>query len=1462
MRWLRRLTAGVLLPPVVVLAAAAGTVVALFWTAPGRVLTARLATSWLSGNVAGRIEIGSFGGNVLNHVVLGDVVIRDSLDNVLLSTPRLEANYLLPELIAGRIVLSRLTLEQPVIHLVRLQRGRWNYEEVFRVAAGAPSNSPPPLVQFRNVTVHDADIRVDAPTAPRPPKLPASRNGAEPYQPTIVESPDGLVRVYTATNFNAALPFLRISTPSRDPILARIKSLSARLGDPRLTLTDLQGEIITAKDSLRFTLDHADLPGTRVRGGGAVRWPRDTVLFDFTLDAERVALADLHWVSPDFPDWTGSGRVVAKSLSGTRTDYTLNPLTLGNGKAQATGHLVAIVDNNRGLGTRDLNLALRDVPVDVMRPYLDTLPVAGTLTGALRTSGFLDDMVLGGDLDFADALVAGSPRSHFVVNGLMHFGGPEGAVFEGFRLNPSVVALGTVERLVPAVVLPGDLRLIGRLDGPWQNVTFRGTAEHLAPNGAQSRMIGTVRLDTRDTVLGLALDADFDPLSFNALRTGYPTLKTRGGLTGHVVAIGSLDSLDLTADLSGEVGHVRARGRVTLMSPRFGADSLVLDLQRGDLAALLGGGTTTSLNGRITARGVVDSASPPSGRMTAAFDQSRVGGVTVDAMAAGLRSAAGMITVDTAWAIWPDGKLDAAGTLGWSAPDSGTLRVSGSAATLAAFDSLARATLGVARDTLNPHELDGLARATLTVRGSIDDARVDGDVELADVTLDTWHITSMAGHFTADSLGARRVSLDATIDTLSMGPRTIDSVHVRVAGRADSLALSGGAHVHRGVVAGGGTWLTQGDASTLLLDSLSLRLPVQQWELLAPTRVSVSDQAIVFADTVALHTTDGSGAITLVGSVPGSGAGDLSASVVGLQLSDLFNLMNADSSTVSGLGSLDLHLTGTRNTPTMRGSAGIAGPVIGDVRAPMVRAAFDYRAQQLRSRLSFWKTGDPILEVDVSLPYDLALARRDERKLPGPLEITARADSADLLVLEALTDNIRDARGSLALDMRATGTWAAPRLDGSVAIHTGRMTIPSLGVRYGPIEGIARFTGDSLVIDTLFLSSGEGDLNVKGSVRFEGLTHPDLDLAFYANRFLAMDVPNYLRLRTSGNIQLKGPLTKPVMTGDGTLSGSVLYFADLVTKRIIDLEDPSNADLVDTTAFRKQSLGAAFQSRFLDSLEIRNLTFQLGSEVWLRSSEANIQLEGQVTVNKLRKQYRLDGDFNAPRGTYTLRIGPVSRDFTIEMGTVRYLGTPDLNALLDLQARHVVHTVDGEEIPIVAKIGGSILVPTLTLSSPGRIIAERDLVSYLIFGRSEFQVAGGQSPGVSQTVQTGVALLGTALSNELQRSALGGPLGLDLFEFRPGFVGGFTGGSNLTQLAAGWQLGNKWFVTFTAGACFGGAQQSFSGRNFGASLEYRFSKNWRGQVTAEPLQSCRSSDVLNAQSRYQLGAGLLWQKDY
>ncbi|MCA9722217.1 MAG: translocation/assembly module TamB domain-containing protein, partial [Gemmatimonadetes bacterium] len=118
--------------------------------------------------------------------------------------------------------------------------------------------------------------------------------------------------------------------------------------------------------------------------------------------------------------------------------------------------------------------------------------------------------------------------------------------------------------------------------------------------------------------------------------------------------------------------------------------------------------------------------------------------------------------------------------------------------------------------------------------------------------------------------------------------------------------------------------------------------------------------------------------------------------------------------------------------------------------------------------------------------------------------------------------------------------------------------------RYGPIFGHARFTGDSMVVDSLLLSSGEGDMHVDGSVRFVDLAEPVLDLTFASEGFLAMNVPEFLVLRPTGTARLTGPLLQPVLRGNTIrLDNSTLYFTDLITKNVINLEDPAYANLVD-----------------------------------------------------------------------------------------------------------------------------------------------------------------------------------------------------------------------------------------------------------------------------------------------------------
>jgi len=350
-------------------------------------------------------------------------------------------------------------------------------------------------------------------------------------------------------------------------------------------------------------------------------------------------------------------------------------------------------------------------------------------------------------------------------------------------------------------------------------------------------------------------------------------------------------------------------------------------------------------------------------------------------------------------------------------------------------------------------------------------------------------------------------------------------------------------------------------------------------------------------------------------------------------------------------------------------------------------------------------------------------------------------------------------------------------------------------------------------------------------------------------------------------VDLAGSFWHPVLSGESRITESVIYFADLVTKEVVNLEDPMNADLVDTLELRRYDLQSSFQSRFLDSLAIRDLDFIIGESVWLRSIEANFQLEGRLRVNKNRKVYRIDGTLDTPRGTYTLNIPPLlNRTFAVERGTVRYFG--DLNAELDVEARHVVRDVQGGDVPVIAHIGGTLEVPKLTLRTPPDRppIPEPQLISLLVFGTLDPRAAGQlQLDDRGEVTATFLAYATNALTSELQRTLLGTSEGL--LEIRPGlspsgFIGG---GTSPTQFAIGRAITNKLFITANAGFCFS-AGQTFGARNLGASLEYRFVRELRMVLSAEPLQTCfaqgLAADALSSTRRYQFGAELRWDRDY
>ncbi|HEY2824289.1 MAG TPA: translocation/assembly module TamB domain-containing protein, partial [Gemmatimonadales bacterium] len=653
--------------------------------------------------------------------------------------------------------------------------------------------------------------------------------------------------------------------------------------------------------------------------------------------------------------------------------------------------------------------------------------------------------------------------------------------------------------------------------------------------------------------------------------------------------------------------------------------------------------------------------------------------------------------------------------------------------------------------------------------------------------------------------------------------------------------------------AGAGQLVPRDHGLDIPMDSLVLTLPDQAWRLDSLARFGVRDSTVLLSH-VAFHATTGPGSLSVSGIHPRLGSGDIAVNLTAVPLPDIWALIQRDPAEVGGLVSGAVGLKGELHTPAMSATITVQDGKFGEFVAPRVTASLDYHDHRLGGQLDLYKDALRTMDVGIDLPLDLALVSVAQRQLPGALTVRAHTDSLDLAFLEAFSPNVRATSGTLRADVSINGSWDAPVLRGAVAVTDGGVSLPALGARYDDIYARLTLSGDTIRVDSLSASGEKGTASARGTVRLVQLTQPVLRLDIDANDFRALNIRNFLELAGTGQLHLEGPAIGATLTGRATVTRGVLYFADLITKNVVNLDalDEALGDSTLKAAVERQGLGPEFQSRFLDSLRIDTMAVEMGSEVWLRSSEANIALTGQVTVGKTANRYRVDGILETPRGTYRLPIPlgvqTINRDFTVTRGRVQYFGTADLNAVLDVDAQHVVRTTKGESVTTFVNIGGTLYVPKLTLSSDVRpAISETEIMSYLLFGAPS--LASMQGSPLQHAVSEYVGVLSGQLESTLI-SDLRVPL--DYLSIRTGDAG--VGG---TEIAAGRQVG-AFFLTVSQRVCPG--QTAIS--NLGGSLEYRFSREWRMAFSRDAVHGCDFLVGQGAPVSYQVGLDLIWEMSH
>src|SRR6266704_444791 len=1451
-----------------------GALNALVGTHAGRSLLARVASAAVANAIGGSIEVGEVRGSLLTGVVLTDVRLLDPDSTLVAWLPHAELGYNPIDFAAGRVVFMEVRLDRPIINIVQHATGRTNFDELLRLGEKdtvmvkplGPAG-PRSLILLRNVSIQDGSLTL---------RLQKHGQGSSAHEEIEFSGEDGRYRVRRFEHLNARLAALRIQAPREKGIRIDVLRLATESSDPKLSIADVAGRVTIDGRTLDLDLSRVRFPGTQFRARGTVQWPRDTLLWNLVIGADSATRSDIRFIDPRFPDQAVlHGGVTLASHGGRVLEIQLRPLDLTFGAGRLTGHVTAFSAADSGLvALRQGDLTARDLSLDLPRVYINALPFYGRLNGQTLVDGPMRALQIETDWSFRDSLVPGWPESQIRGKGEISLAGKDLA-FHPFAVTAARVDISTVRRLIPGFDLQGELDAGGTLTGTLKNAMFSGTLRHHDGDRPASVVRGVIRLDTRTDVLGVAADVRADSLALDGLTGRIAHFPLRGTLTGTIRLSGDIAGLETHADLDmlGGGGGVRGDGTLLLgargVHPGYGAQDFTLHAQDVNLRRWLArpGAPPSRLTFTATGSVAADSVTQPTGALSVLLDPSFFAGAVIDTGETRVRFADGQLFVDSLRLQLPGLLTSGSGALGWRRPDRGTLVFDFAADSLSVLDSLVTWFAGPSVVAASGEaKLNGSAQVRLSLVGALDSLSIGANAKVADLQWRGWRLPKGEGTVDYQPGPVPHFEVDANLDSLGYGRLGFGAAAAHARGTRDSLTWFARSRIgDLGAFLAGGRYARPGGGGSAagiqhaIVDSLAVLVPSGVWFLEHPTALAFSD-SVLHVDSTALKSAAGAGRLAVVGDLPARGPINARIGLEGFPLTGIYALLERDTLGVAGAVTATVAATGTRANPLYSGSFAFSDASFGSFHAPFMDGIIDYRNRRLNGEVHLWRSGQQVLNLTAHLPLDLALVPASERQLPDTLSVQARADSVDLGVLAAVTTTVQQVEGVFNADLGIGGTWEAPQLRGGLEIGNAAATIPALNVRYARMSGRLSLQGDTIRVDSLTATSEQGRAELTGYMRLERLTKPVLVLNITTLNFKALNLRGYLTVTASGRVALTGPVFGATLTGRGTVTSGVLHFADLVNKRVVNLDEPWVQDLIDTSLIRRQRLGPEFQSVFFDSLRINNLQLTMGEHVWLRSNEANIQLSGSVAVNKARANYILSGTLQAPRGTYRLIIGPVTREFTVDQGTVRYFGTPDLDAELDIAARHVVHPLpganpDNRDITVIAHIQGTLRVPKLTLAADNQDLSQTELISYLMFGKPTFELGGGEGPFVRSAAASLVA-------GELERTAVSDlGLPLDYFEIRPGDPNNPFAGA---QVAAGWAIGGKTFLVLNAGFCQQnqGQSQSRLTNTLGASLQFRFSPEWRTEASFEPVRSCGIATITQAPVSRQVGFDLFWERRY
>ncbi|MBA2683091.1 MAG: translocation/assembly module TamB [Gemmatimonadaceae bacterium] len=1471
----------------------------------------------------GTIYIGRITGSLFTGVELDSIAIRDEEDSLVVATGPIIIRYDPRDVIDKRLLLSYFEVNRPNVYLRRRADHQWSFRHVFpdgqKKQRIAGSRSIGDYIVMDSAVVHDLTFTLTDLWSP-----PDSLKGARRDSAIKVALNDknhewrrtreGIKQTRRWTHGELRSPYVRLADPDSVGKLISIGIMNVIENDPPLQLSNASGPVRIIGDTVFFDLHHFDLPGSTGHAKGLVSWhgPVPTH-YDVHVWADSVSMKDVAWVYPTLPK-TGSGKMELTIRNNLRDahalEYGLTKMDLRSTKSHLTGAMTFVV-GLPVLAVTNVDAQFSPLDFDLLRtiaggPFPEDWQ--GNFTGSLRGPGGLltDWHVDDGQMTFHDAHVPGA-ITKATVHGALDILVPSNAKFHKLDVDIATLDLRTIQYLFASFPrLRGTVSGTATLDSSWLDTRFHdANLVHHDGDNPTSNFTGDGRVTQNPKFTAFDVTLQAQPVSFTTFALSYPGLAFRGNFSGPMRIRGTIDDLDVTANLSGDAGTMVVNGNFDLDSVSGLAGRGTASVADLDVAALMESKTlpSTSLAGRAAFDIHGDSIANLAGSLTLDLDQSRVEPVNVSSATASLTFGDGRMHVDTLSIASSAARVFAKGTLGLAPSIVDSLSYSVLIDSLGglrpwilprvAGDSAPRDSVHMSERDLAAQQLRdslyGMAHAEGMLLGSIDTVTVRGVIAGDSLFVAGNKVEHARGSYAVAKLpGDMRGTISGRADSVVLATVAIDSIEAAL--KLDSkshgeLTLSAASNRKSGSFVAG-THLSFDrsiDSLSLAIDSLGGLIDAHEWGITTPARL-ILDTAGTRLDSLVARSGEG-GIVALHADMPNTRPVSITMRADSVSLADLGAIAQL-ATPISGTATGTMEITGLRGAPVIALGARFQDVSFGTVAFPYFTLNGSYANRLLDTKMIVFRHDTAVVSFTGSWPLNLALLPVQQRMLDEPLKGHLAGDSLDLAVLESFSPSFSRPSGTASVALDLSGTWTHPLFTGRMRVRNGEIGLPALGTRLRRFEADVGFRPDSIRIDTLSAASGaeaNSKLSLRGTLALgnmldlsDDLSKVQLDLTMSARSFLVVDKRSLARLEISNDVRLLGPFSHMVLTGNVNVERATFYLPDLAAKTALSLDptiDPDVGTLVDTNLVEIRRTFLGQQRRdvqvAIQNLQVPSLEVEIGNDVWLRSAEANIKLGGQVALRKDAANQRLDGSIDVERGTYRLDLGLVQRTFQVDSGTVTFYNDPQQAGSLNIWATYTVRQANqlAQDVRIIAHIGGTLLDPKLDLSSDERIaLSYTEILSYLVFGQPS--LLGSSDANNSALRPVAQALLPSA--GALIERAINSQIGFfDMVQVQTGSTNStnqtsidqsansFLSGS---RIGLGKQLGQRAFLTANAGLCnIGGQSTSTFTSTIGITLEYRLAQHFSLQASSEPSTTsllCRTGGSTIGNRPRQLGFDL------